>query len=380
MYTHILIRFGELSTKGKNKMAFVRKLAKNINKLLKVETNIQFDRIYISYSKKNIENLQYIFGIYSYSPTIIANTDDEEINDIALNLIKNKKDKTFKVKVKKSSKKYKKSSMEKEKELGNLILKQNKNFKVNLSQPDIKIEVEIRDKNSYIFLERILGIGGYPIGVNGKILHLISGGIDSPVAAFKMMKRGVHIDFLNFIVPPHTDRKTIVKVNKIINLLNKYQGKTILYRSNYTKLMNYIGLTYRKEYKIILMRRSFYRIASNLALKNKYQGISNGENLGQVASQTINSMHVIQNQSKYPVYRPILTNDKLETINEAKKIGTYEISIKKANETCELFAPKNPVIKPRIYELEKLEKDLDELSNLEFQNVENNIEKISFIK
>jgi thiamine biosynthesis protein ThiI len=319
MYTHILIRFGELSTKGKNKMAFVRKLAKNINKLLKVETNIQFDRIYISYSKKNIENLQYIFGIYSYSPTIIANTDDEEINDIALNLIKNKKDKTFKVKVKKSSKKYKKSSMEKEKELGNLILKQNKNFKVNLSQPDIKIEIEIRDKNSYIFLERILGIGGYPIGVNGKILHLISGGIDSPVAAFKMMKRGVHIDFLNFIVPPHTDRKTIVKVNKIINLLNKYQGKTILYRSNYTKLMNYIGLTYRKEYKIILMRRSFYRIASNLALKNKYQGISNGENLGQVASQTINSMHVIQNQSKYPVYRPILTNDKLETINEAKK-------------------------------------------------------------
>ena len=195
-----------------------------------------------------------------------------------------------------------------------------------------------------------------------------------------MMKRGVHIDFLNFIVPPHTDQKTIIKVNKIINLLNKYQGKTILYRSNYTKLMNYIGLTYRKEYKIILMRRSFYRIASNLALKNKYQGISNGENLGQVASQTINSMHVIQNQSKYPVYRPILTNDKLETINEAKKIGTYEISIKKANETCELFAPKNPVIKPRIYELEKLEKDLDELSNLEFQNVENNIEKISFIK
>ena len=373
MYSNILIRFGELSTKGKNKMTFVRQLAKNIERKTGEKPEIQFDRIFMEYSESNMKCLGYIFGIQSYSPVARVTTHMDEIKKVILKSLDTVSGKTFKVNVKRHWKSFSGKSMEIASSLGGFVLKNSK-FKVDVKNPDFKVEVEIRKDYSYVFVERKKGLGGYPTGVNGKVLHLISGGIDSPVAAWEMMKRGIHVDFLNFVTPPHTDEKTINKVNEIIELLINYQGDAKLYRAQYTDLMNYIGMTSDQSYKITLMRRSFYRIASKIAKHNNYLGISNGENVGQVASQTLESMAVIQDQSSYPIYRPILTADKLETIDKGIKINTYEISIKEGEETCELFVPAKPVIKPKIFIAKKLEDELDKIKELEEEHVKNNIE------
>ncbi len=365
MYETILIRFGELSTKGKNKMSFVRKLEKNIKKLMGVEPEVLFDRMFLKYSEDNMEGLQRIFGISSYSPVMSVDTDMESIKAAALTLAQKFSDaKTFKIAAKRHWKKFDKTSQELNGLLGGYIL-ENTDLTVNVKKPDLKIEVEVRNGKSYVFCERVQGLGGYPVGINGKVLHLISGGIDSPVAAFELMKRGLHVDYLSFITPPFTDNKTREKITEIVNLLNKYQGKSYIYRLTYTDLMHTIGLTSKQSYKITLMRRSFYRIASKIAQSRGFLAIANGENIGQVASQTLESIHTIQEQATLPVLRPILTADKIETINKGIQIGTYEISIVQASETCELFAPKAPVTKPTPETAYKLEEEFGNLLELE---------------
>lgn len=374
MYHFILIRFGELSLKGKNKMNFVNQLARNIKKICKIENeqmSIQIDRIFIPYSKSNLENLNYVFGISSFSPVFKIKTDIKQMEqDVLLNLPKNIK--TFKVNSRRNWKGFEFDSLYLNKHFGSLILK-NTNLSVDVKNPDSEVNIEIHKDFSYLFFEKYKGLGGLPVGSSGSVIHLISGGIDSPVAAFQMMKRGVKVDFLSFISPPHTDEKTIEKIDQIVNHLNKYQINSKLYSFNYTDLMNYIGLTSNQAYKIVLMRRSFYRIASFLANKNNNLGISNGENLGQVASQTMEAIKVIHNSSDFPVYQPLLTNDKLETIHLAQKIKTFEISVIKACETCELFAPDKPITKPNIDEVIKLEKELNMLEELEKKSIEKHI-------
>ena len=376
MYSNILVRFGELSTKGKNKMSFVRQLAKNIRNLIGTIPIIEFDRIFMEHSKENLEGLSRIFGIQSYSPVKKIKTNIEDMKEEILRQI-NGLEGTFKVRVKRHYKDFEGTSMDIASSMGGFIL-ENSNLRVDIKNPDHYVELEIRKEFTYIFSKRLKGLGGYPVGINGSVLHLISGGIDSPVAAFEMMKRGIHVDYFNFITPPYTDKKTMNKVEKIIELLNKYQGKSILYRYNYTDVMQLIGTTSNPSYKITLMRRSFYRIASELALNKKYLGISNGENVGQVASQTLESMHVIQTQTPFPIYRPILTSDKLETINKAEKLGTYLISIINADETCEMFAPDKPIIKPTIEIAEKLEREFPKLFELESYGLKTKIERIDF--
>ncbi len=375
MYTDILVRFGELSTKGKNKMTFVRKLEKNIKSLVGVESRVEFDRIFLDYSPKVMEDLQYIFGIQSYSPVVKTETSLESIEKTITELLKDEGEHTFKVVVKRHWKDFPSSSGELNMHFGGMVIKQ-KGWKVDVKKPEMKVEIEIRKDFTYVFVKRTNGLGGYPAGINGKVLHLMSGGIDSPVAALELIKRGLHVDFLNFITPPHTDVKTIDKVNRLVKLIARYQGKATIYRSTYTDLMNLIGLTSKQSYKITLMRRSFYRIANVIAKKNNYLGISNGDNLGQVASQTMESMLVIQEQSELPIYRPILTADKIETINKGIKIGTYEISIEKAEEACEIFAPKAPVIKPSVSEAKKLEDELGTIAEFETKNIEEQIERV----
>lgn len=378
MYSEILIRFGELSTKGKNKMTFVRKLAKNIKNLTGAEPKIEFDRIFLDYSPDTMKRLQYVFGIYSYSPVVKCSTNIDDIDRTILELTKTAKGKTFKVVTKRHWKGFSMKSNDVNMHLGGLILSNFPELSVDVKDPDFRVEVEIRNGFSYVFVNRTLGLGGYPTGINGKVLHLISGGIDSPVAAIEMMKRGIHVDYLNFITPPHTDDKTVDKVNRIIEELIKYQGSAKLYRSNYTDLMNLIGLTSNQAYKINLMRRSFYRMASKIATDNNYLGLSNGENLGQVASQTLESIATIASQATMPIYRPLLSADKIDTINKARKLGLYEISIEKANESCEIFAPAAPITKPREYEAQRLESELTQLEELEEKNLANNIEEIIF--
>ena len=379
-YEKILIRFGELSLKGNNKMTFVRKLASNISKICNVDLkhiDIMIDRIFIPYSIENLNNLNYVFGISSYSPVFQLNSNLDEIEKL-IQKIDFTPHKNFKINSRRKWKDFSLSSLDLNIHLGNFVLKNNKHLIVKVKDPDIEVNIEIHKNFSYIFWEKIKGLGGLPVGVSGKTIHLLSGGIDSPVAALEMIKRGVQVDFLAFISPPHTDETTIKKLKLIVDLITKYQIKSTLYLFNYTEIMNYIGLTSNQKYKIVLMRRSFYRIASTIALKTHCLGISNGENLAQVASQTMEAIHVIHNQSLFPVYQPLLTLDKIEIISKSEKFNLFPISTIKACETCELFAPNHPATKPSIDVAQALEEELDLLQGLEEKAINNNIERLFF--
>lgn len=379
-YEKILIRFGELSLKGNNKMTFVRKLASNISKICNVDLkhiDIMIDRIFIPYSIENLNNLNYVFGISSYSPVFQLNSNLDEIEKL-IQKIDFAPHKNFKINSRRKWKDFSLSSLDLNIHLGNFVLKNNNHLTVKVKDPDIEVNIEIHKNFSYIFWEKIKGLGGLPVGVSGKTIHLLSGGIDSPVAALEMIKRGVQVDFLAFISPPHTDETTIKKLKLIVDLITKYQIKSTLYLFNYTEIMNYIGLTSNQKYKIVLMRRSFYRIASSIALKTHCLGISNGENLAQVASQTMEAIHVIHNQSLFPVYQPLLTLDKIEIISKSEKFNLFPISTIKACETCELFAPNHPATKPSIDVAQALEEELDLLQGLEEKAINNNIERLFF--
>lgn len=379
-YEKILIRFGELSLKGNNKMTFVRKLASNISKICNVDLkhiDIMIDRIFIPYSIENLNNLNYVFGISSYSPVFQLNSNLDEIEKL-IQKIDFAPHRNFKINSRRKWKDFPLSSLDLNIHLGNFVLKNNKHLTVKVKDPDIEVNIEIHKNFSYIFWEKIKGLGGLPVGVSGKTIHLLSGGIDSPVAALEMIKRGVQVDFLAFISPPHTDETTIKKLKLIVDLITKYQIKSTLYLFNYTEIMNYIGLTSNQKYKIVLMRRSFYRIASSIALKTHCLGISNGENLAQVASQTMEAIHVIHNQSLFPVYQPLLTLDKIEIISKSEKFNLFPISTIKACETCELFAPNHPATKPSIDVAQALEEELDLLQGLEEKAINNNIERLFF--
>lgn len=380
MFEKILIRFGEISLKGKNKMSFVNKLAQNIKKICNLDyedIEIYIDRIFINYSEDNIKNLKYVFGISSFSPVLKVKTNLESIKEL-INEIDLTKCQTFKMNCRRKWKDFELNSLELNNYFGSYILKNKQPLKVKVKDPDIEINIEIHKEYSYIFWEKNLGLGGLPTGISGKTIHLLSGGIDSPVAAIEMIKRGVKVDFLSFISPPHTDEKTIKKLKMLVHEINKYQIESKLYLFNYTDLMNYIGLTSNQSYKIVLMRRSFYRIATQIANQTNCLGISNGENLGQVASQTMEAMKVIHSQTNLPVYQPLLTNDKYETIIKSEKFDLFPISTIKACETCELFAPEKPSTKPNMIEATKLEEELDMLLDLEKQSIKNNIEIINF--
>ncbi|AIA29390.1 putative tRNA sulfurtransferase [Mycoplasmopsis californica] len=376
MYTKILIRYGELTLKGKNRQNFIDVLARNITQIVGEKPQAKFDRMYLSYSEQNLSKLQFVFGISSYSPVVEVENDQQAIFETAATLLTDNF-KTFKIAARRSNKKFPLSSQEINIELGAFILQKYPNITVNVHEPDAIINVEVRDKSTYIFLNTIIGLGGLPVGISGRVLHLMSGGIDSPVAAFELMKRGLEVSFLSFISPPQTDQRTIDKMKQLISVLNNYQSKSQFYLIDYSQILKYIALVSKPAYKITLLRRSFYRLASQLADKMNFIALSNGENLGQVASQTLESLSVINESSSKLVLRPLLTKDKIETINIAKKIGTYPISIISANETCEMFAPKEPVTKPKISDVLRLEKELNELNIYENNIINNSIEVLS---
>lgn len=374
----ILIRYGELVLKGKNRKFFIRTLKENIERQLQTKVDAQFDRMYIEYSEQNLANLKYVFGISSYSVVTLLEPNLEVVKEHILGIIKEKSGvKTFKISSKRNNKSFELNSIQLNELFGGFVLA-NSNWRVDVHNPDIQINIEVRRESIAVFQDSIAALGGLPVGASGRVLCLLSGGIDSPIAAFKLIKRGLKVDFLSFITPPQTDEKTVSKMKEIIQLLNRYQIDTKYYLANYSALMNYIALVSNQAYKINLMRRSFYRIAHQICKKNKYLAIANGDNIGQVASQTIESINVIREVCSIPVFSPVLTNDKIETINIAKEIGTYEISIKKANETCELFAPDKPVIKPTLFEARKLEEELSMLEEMERDLLNNDIEIIKY--
>lgn len=381
-YDHIQIRYGELSTKGKNRKDFTNQLTNNIKNRLKDYPNLKYktlhDGLFIALNDEDYDEVKKglldIFGYSSFSPTLKTNLDIEDIKDVALKLINKKDYQTFKVVTKRSNKNFKYRSDEINREVAGHILR-NKDIKVDVHNPEIKILISIKDDACYISDEKIIGPGGYPTGVNGKALVMLSGGIDSPVASYLTQKRGVKIEAIHFASPPYTAKAARDKVLSLANQLSYYQEEVNVHIVPFTNLQLEIYKHVDESYCVTIMRRMMYRIADILARDRKIKLIISGDSLGQVASQTPESMAVINDVCDTLVLRPLSMYDKLEIIDISKKINTYDISILPYQDCCTIFDPKNPVTKP------KLEKCLAYESKFDYEKlIEECIKDIETIK
>lgn len=350
----IIIKYGELTTKKENINLFITTLKQNIKqKLNEFNVEIKFDkgRMFIRGINSDFEiiinKLKEVFGIHEIVIGYELKTLElEEIKKELLNLLETKEFQTFKVETKRSNKNLLKTSIEISSEVGAFLLKNKKGIKVDVHNPELIIYLELRNAESYLYFETIEGLGGYPVSTLGKGMLMLSGGIDSPVAGYMAVKRGVKLEALYFESPPHTSREAKNKVVELARTLAKYNNEIKLHVINFTEIQEAIYKNIPHEYLITIMRRMMYRIAEILASKSNCKIIVNGESIGQVASQTLTSMKAINEVVNIPVIRPLACFDKLEIIKISKKINTYETSILPFEDCCTIFVPKHPVINP----------------------------------
>ncbi len=367
-YDRILIRYGEIALKGKNRSSFEERLAQNIRAVLKNSGDIKvmrtFGRIYVelngSPAEPIIEKLKRVFGIISFSPVIRTELDLEEIKNTALALAREKGEEqmSFKVVCKRAYKAFPISSPDLTQLLGGHILKNTNNLIVDVHNPELTIHVEVRQEGAFIFSDIIRGTGGLPAGVSGKALALLSGGIDSPVACWLAARRGLQLEGLHIHSYPVTSLESIEKVIDIAKELAHYTGSFRLQLLPFLDFQTEIRRFVPEQYNITIMRRMFLRLATEIANQEKAYALVTGESLGQVASQTLHSMHTINAVTELPIIRPLITMDKLEIIDLAKKINTYEIAIRPFEDCCTVFVPRNPATKPTIHAAEKYERYL----------------------
>lgn len=350
----IMIKYGELTTKKENINLFISLLKKNIIKKLeneKIDLTYDKSRMFIHCEPNKFEEvkvkLQEVFGIHEFLIGYKLETLDlETIALETIKLIKKRDFKTFKVETKRSNKTIEKTSLEISSFIGAKILKNTKEKTVDVHRPELTIYIELRGKESYIYFEKEKGLGGYPVGVAGKGMLMLSGGIDSPVSGYLAMKRGVKIEAVYFESPPHTSIEAKNKVIELTRKLSKYNAEIKLHVINFTEIQESIYKNIPHHYLITIMRRMMYRICERLAKNNNAKIIINGESIGQVASQTLSSMKAINEVVNIPVIRPVACFDKLEIIDVAKKINTYETSILPFEDCCTIFVPEHPVIHP----------------------------------
>lgn len=385
----IIIRYGELTTKSKNRIDFIKQLKINIRyalsdyqeiKIIHFHDRIELTNLSFEIMNNIINILVKIFGISSLSPAFSIDKNMEVLSEKVMTLLLNKdltNAKTFKLFVSRSDKSFPFHSEQIIKIIAAMILKET-NLKVNVINPDLKINIKVNKEDIYLFANKIIGAGGLPVGSSGKVLLLLSGGIDSPVAAYKLMKRGLQVQYLHFATPPFTLPAALKKVETLIQILAPYNaGSKNLYVCNFTNLQNELTHLKKESYRITLMRRMFIRIANLFAEKYKIQALATGEALGQVASQTLASINAINIVARLPILRSLISEDKVDIINLAQKIGTYQTSILPFADCCSLFVPKNPVTQPKIKECEFLESELKQLIDWEqiLINTFNEIEK-----
>lgn len=367
-YDTVLIRYGELSTKGKNRKDFIKKLDKNIRRMLKDYPNLSFkrtyDRIYIKLTDENPEEikekLQKVFGISSFSFTEKVNSNIDDIKAACLRIAKENEGskKTFKVITRRHDKTFPLNSDGINRAVASTILHET-SLKVDVHHPELSIQIEVQQNDTYITSEKIPGLGGYPTGINGKVLLMLSGGIDSPVAAFEIMKRGLEVEAIHYASPPYTSENAKQKVMDLAKIVSIYQGKMKVHVVNFTELQLQIYKAAGDPYAITIMRRMMFRLAQEVANKEGCLAIGTGESIGQVASQTLESINVINRVVSLPVIRPLVCMDKTEIIDLARKIGTYETSIQPFEDCCTIFDPKNPVTKPTVKKAEYYESCFD---------------------
>ena len=366
---HILVRFGELSTKGKNRKLFIKKLFDNIKEILssfeRLDYQMTYDRIYILLNGEDAglvsDKLKNVFGIHSFSVAYKVDSDLEMIKQAVSEIINKSEGSTFKIETKRNNKDFPMTSIEMSKAIAGYIFHHvSRPLKVDVHHPEMLIKVEFRKECTYIMDNVIEGAGGYPVGIGGQALLMLSGGIDSPVAGYLTMKRGVEIQCIHYASPPYTNELAREKVLDLVDVLRHYtHGKIIVHIVPFTKLQLAVYDHCDESYAMTVMRRMMYRIGEGVAQKNKCLAIVNGESIGQVASQTLESMNTINSVTSMPVIRPVACMDKLEIIRIAERINTYDISIRPHEDCCTIFTPKQPATKPKIYKAEAYERNWD---------------------
>lgn len=375
----ILIKYGELTTKKDNRKFFIKTLRNNIlDKLSDYNIAVTDDyyRMFIEVNEDDIDSitskLKCIFGIHEIAVCYKdENVTEEEIKKVSLMVMKEEDFCTFKVETKRSDKSFPVKSMDMNNIIGSLILK-NIECKVDVHNPEIILNIEIRREGFYIYTKGIKCLGGYPVGTLGRGLLMLSGGIDSPVAGYMTIKRGVELYYLYFESRPHTSIEARNKVRDLARKLEKYNTNGKLMVVNFTKIQETIYKNLDTTYLITIMRRMMYRIAEKVAKKNKCLAIVNGESVGQVASQTLASMIAVNDVTNYPILRPLCSFDKLDIIEISKKIDTYDISILPYEDCCTVFVPRHPVINPNLKHIysEEAKIDFDTLINEAVNTIE----------
>jgi len=364
------VSVGEIALKGQNRSYFETQL---IGQMIRVIKDIGYEEIYKDQGKIYIEadekyfptiinRLKKVFGLVYISPCIRVEKDMEDIEKAALLATKERLDKnnieTFKIETNRSDKKFSIKSPEVSRIMGAKVLKGFNNLKVDVHDPDLYVYIDIKER-VYIYTEKIKAYGGMPVGTNGKGLLLLSGGIDSPVAGFIMAKRGVQINAVHYHSYPFTSERAEEKVKNLAKIMSRYTGKMKLHSVNVLNIQKAINEYCPEKEMTILSRRFMMRIAEEIAKSNNYNALITGESLGQVASQTIEGISVINNITNLPILRPLIGMDKVDIIDISRDIETYETSIIPHKDSCTIFLPKHPVIKPKLKDIEESEKALD---------------------
>ena len=398
MYNSIIVKYGEIGIKGKNRYIFENKLIKNIKNMLKPidKFNVykEYGRVYVDlgdYEYDEVcEEVKKVFGVVGVCPAVKVLRNNEEdveaayqkLKETALLVLEEKIEngaKTFKVESRRGDKSFRLTSQDMSIDIGGYLLSNvGDKIKVDINKPEAKIKCELRENNVVVYSDTVPGYGGLPIGTNGKAMSLLSGGIDSPVATWMVAKRGMEVEAVHFHTYPFTSEKSQEKVKDLARILAKYCGKVRLHKVNILEIQKAVGLNCRDEEMTIISRRFMMRIAQKLAEQRNCDALITGESIGQVASQTIQGLTCTNASVSLPVSRPLIAMDKTEIIEIAKKIDTFETSIIPEEDCCSVFAPKKPVTKPKLERIEDSEKalDVDKLIQDAIDNME--VEVIEF--
>lgn len=369
-YTEIMVRYGELSTKGHNKKSFIDRLGSNVRHALhrfeQVKVHAQQDRLHVQLNGADydevMKHLKDVFGIQNFSPSIKVEKSFEAVAAAAEAMVKEQVTKpvTFKIETKRADHHFPIDTFEMNNRLGgDLLEKFPDKLKVDVHHPDLTIRVEIRLNGIFLSSETIKGAGGLPVGTAGKGMMMLSGGIDSPVAAYLGMKRGVSMEMVHFFSPPYTSSQALAKAKQLTEKLAKYSGSIKFIQVPFTEIQETVKEKVPEGYLMTVQRRMMLRLATAIMEKRHGLAIFNGESLGQVASQTMESMMAIEDVTNYPVLRPVLSFDKTEIIKIAENIDTYDLSILPYEDCCTVFTPPSPKTRPSVKKARLYEQHLD---------------------
>ncbi|PWF99558.1 tRNA uracil 4-sulfurtransferase ThiI [Levilactobacillus bambusae] len=368
-YSEIMVRYGELSTKGKNKKTFIRQLGDNVARALHqfpdVEVKARFDRLHVSLNGTDsapvIDRLKQVFGIENFSPVMKVEKNIEAIKAEAVSLVQDRfqPGDTFKADTRRQDKDFPLDTYKVNDEVGGAILANVAGSSVKMKQPTITVRIDIRMDGAYLSVDNIPGAGGLPVGTGGHGVMMLSGGIDSPVASYYGLRRGVKLDMVHFFSPPYTSQQALAKAKQLTSVLAKYSGGINFIQVPFTHIQEEIKERVPEGYLMTIQRRMMLRLTAAIAEQRDALGIFNGEALGQVASQTLESMAAINDVTTLPILRPLVSLDKTEIIKVAENIGTYDLSILPYEDCCTIFTPPAPKTRPRIDKSRKYEALID---------------------